>query len=373
MAAGRLAPAEFSPQEPYVSAPSSAVFYLLDGLEKAAEQSVDDIILDSEAARGEGDYVTAIFGLRQHMSGLIGRYKDQHDRNKTAIDYACYYRDELRTDTPDDLTYDEQSSLMVAQVYLSALETLGQLGIFIETGRWTGRKSEDFADAKLDYLASRKKFQDDVDEYIDHFAEEPSEILYPNLIDTVNLARLTLKRRPFVTAEIDDHTHEFLGSVLSERAVMVSLRQHVHPETRYGTEEEDRSPTKADVVFPIPKGDMYVQVKMRWKKESDLKVQPKKQPPHVVMPMTYLRAHLTAEEDAKVAEIISAAAERKNRQLEIDEALALGGLKKYRALAQIPMRHFKEWWEETKDVIKNEPADNVVPLQTGVDKVQLAA
>lgn len=372
MAEGRLAPAEITQQEHFVSAPSSADFYFPEGLEQAAQQSVAEIVLESDAAYGEGDSVSAIFGLKDELSPLLKRYREKYEKNSAAADYAGYYREELLGFPSDGLTQDQEAALMVAQVYLSSLESLGQLGKFIETGKWTGQKSQASQEAKVTYLAARKKFQDDVDDYFDHFAAVSSESLYQTLVDTINLARLTISGKQFVDAETDNHTHVFLGSVLSERAVKASLQKSVHPGARYGTEDEDKSPTKADIVFPIRGGDMYVQVKMKWTKPTQLKVQPKKTPPHVIVPMQYIRGYLTGQETAKVAEIISAAAERKELQLQIDEALALGGLRKYRALLDIPIMQFRDWWSETKAVVQNDGrllGDNdVMPLQQGIQE-----
>lgn len=191
--------------------------------------------------------------------------------------------------------------------------------------------------------------------------------------DTVNLARLTLNGHDFINAQTDDYTHVFLGSVLSERAVKESLQENIHPEARYGTEHEDKSPTKADVVFPISGGDMYVQVKMKWTKDTDLKVQPKKQPPHVIVPMQYMRSNLTTDEHARVTEIISAAAERKAEELRWQKAYAMSGLKKHIALWRIPTGQFKNWWAETKEVIGVEKQALRATGQTEVNRIELEA
>jgi hypothetical protein len=378
MAEGRLAPAPSTPEEHYVSAPLTGADFLSEEFEASIQESITDPIISPESNVENPDSLGPVFLLRERMDSLLAKYREKYARSHAAADYAGYYRDELEIDDVG-LTNEQKSALTVSKVYLSALESLGQLGKFIEVNKWVGRKSQDAEDAKVVYLASRKRFQEDVDDYFKIFSQEPEGILsstYIALQDTVNLARLTLNRQRFVTAETDDHTHVFLGSVLSERAVMISLKKYVHRDTRYGTEDEDKSPTKADVVFPIKGGDMHVQVKMKWQKDIDMKIQPKKKPPHVVVPMKSIRGDLNPGEHARLAEIISAAAERKVIQFQIEEALALSGLKKYRALFRIPKNQFNDWWAETKEVLKEPQApepDDVITLQTGVDKLQLAA
>lgn len=148
-----------------VSAPPSADFYFDGAFEAAYHQGASDILLESDAAYGEAEHISAIFGLRNHMSGLLDRYRERYDRNNAAAGYSSYYRDELVEIGGQNLSYDEKSAVILGKVYLSTLGSLGQLGKFIETGKWTGRKSADSERAKVAYLASRKEFQEDVDEY----------------------------------------------------------------------------------------------------------------------------------------------------------------------------------------------------------------
>jgi len=152
------------------------------------------------------------------------------------------------------------------------------------------------------------------------------------------------------------------------------MQEFVDPETRYGDENEDRSPTQADVVWPRPTGDVYVQVKMRWTKPSELKVKLKKEPKptHVILPMQRLRSDLTAAEHAKVAAIIIAVAERQEYERKWQEACALSGIKKQVAVCRIPIGELKTWWSEFKDVIAEEKDKYKRPLQTGVDSVESA-
>jgi len=328
---------------------------------KQPAEILDVLLVNNEGGNPEPD-AESVAGLKDYIQTLLGGQRNRYRRGGVAADYAAAFHHELEIDEAG-LSVQQRSALMLARLYLSNVGSLGKLDQFITTNRLYGRKSARAENAKVDYLAARKVLQDDIDRYFDHFEDECDELLLlETLMDVGNMARLTLSERPWINAEGDTYTHIFVGSILSERLVKVSLAENVHPETRYGTEEEDKSPTKADVVFPIRGGDMYVQVKMRWKKKVDLKVQPRKQPPHVVVPMQSIRASLTEEEHAKIAEIITAAADKKTRDLQFQEAMALSGLKKYAAIFRIPAQQFKEWWQETKEVIAAPEIDKIQPV-----------
>jgi hypothetical protein len=83
-----------------------------------------------------------------------------------------------------------------------------------------------------------------------------------------------------------------------------------------------------------------------------------------------MRARLTDDEHAKIAEIITAAAERKTLEMEIEKACAFSGLKKYLAIGQVPIKRYKNWWSELKDVVQVEKQLYAPALQTGVDSVE---
>jgi hypothetical protein len=138
---------------------------------------------------------------------------------------------------------------------------------------------------------------------------------------------------------------------------------------RYGTPEEDVSPTKADVVWPRPSGDVHVQVKMRWTKPTELKIKPKKKPPHVIVPLESLRTDLRLAEHKKVAEIITDYADRRRFEIRREKACALGGVRKHIELFRITADEFRAWWTETKQVIHEEASSYRSALQTGVDEV----
>jgi hypothetical protein len=337
--------------------------------QKPPPEILDVLLANNEGPEPEPD-ADSVAGLKDYMQALLEGQRNRYRRGGIAADYAAGFHDELDIDEAG-LGGQQRTALMLARLYLSNVGSLGKLDQFIMTNRRNGRKSASAVDAKVEYLAARKVLQDDIDRYFERFEGECEELkLLETLMDVGNMARLTLSERPWINAEGDTYTHIFVGSILSERLVKVSLAENVHPEARYGTEEEDKSPTKADVVFPIQGGDMYVQVKMKWKKKIDLKVQPKKKPPHVVVPMQSIRARLSDEEHARIAEIISAAAERKSRAMELEKACAVSGLGKYLAIGRIPLKHYRDWWQEFKDVIQAEKQQYSPALQTGVDKVE---
>jgi hypothetical protein len=332
-----------------------------------------DVLLD-QTQEGQGAHPAHIIELKEYMKGLLESQKDKYYRNKMAAYYGEHYRGELDIST-EGLTYGQQSNLVLAKLYFSSLSSLGELGMFIDTNRWMGNKAPEAETAKVEYLAARKVYQDDVDKFFEHFEDEPDETLLDVLKDVSNLARLTVNQREFLDAATDDHTHVFVGSVLSERLVKISMQEFIDPATRYGDENEDRSPTQADVVWPRPVGDVHVQVKMRWTKPTELKVKLKKKPKptHVILPMQYLRSGLTPEEHAKVTTIISEVAERQLQERKWQEACALSGLKKQIAICRIPVGEFRSWWSELKEIIQEEKKSHKPPLQTGVNELELAS
>lgn len=357
------------------SAPPSADFYfekpphlvLVDENYRPGPPEIVDNLLARPLVESPLE-TTAIVDLKEFMKGLISAKRDKQGRNGLAAYYGDLYHNDLDIDE-EELTTDEVSKLILARLYFSSLSSLGHLGSFIDTNRWAGRKSEEAEEAKTRYLAARKVYQDDVDHYFEHFSGEPDEILLDTLSDISNFARLTVSGKEFIDAKTDDHTHVFVGSVLSERLVKVSMQEFIDPNVRYGDENEDKSPTKADVVWPRPEGDMYIQVKMRWTKPIELKVQPKKKPPHVVVPLQKLRGDLTQEEHVKIAEIITHAAERFRVERKMEEACALSGIKKQIAIARVPISELKNWWSDFKDVIQAEKELHTPALQTGVDEL----
>lgn len=336
----------------------------------AQPEILDVLLAKSEGSRYSPD-ASSIFDLKEYTKWLLAGQRNYKQRIGIASQYAASFHNELDIDEAK-LTEEQQVTLSLARVYLSSVGSLAKLGQFIAIGKQAGRKSKGAEAAKVEYLAARKVLQDDIDRYFEYFGEEASElVLLETLMDIGNMARLTLSEREVIDAQGDTNTFVFIGSILSERLVKVSLQKNVHPAARYGTEEEDKSPTKADAAYPIPGGEMYVQVKMKWTKPTELKVQPKKAPPHIIVPLQSLRADLTRKEHDKIATIISAAGERKSRELEIQQACALSGLAKYKALYRVPARRYGSWWQEFKQIINEEKEELQTSLQTGVDEVKL--
>lgn len=363
---GRIRPAE--------SAPSSAdfLFHNQPKLQVVGESFVPfpppllETILAQEKAGDLTAQVDTVLELNEYFKGLLSNEHDKHYRNANAAYYADFYREQLDIDDRN-LSYEQYSALIASRLYLSALSSLGHLGLFIETGKALGGKSPEFEDAKLDYLAARKVYQDDVDAFLDHFCEEADDkTLIAVLMDISNMTRLTMKEREFIDAKMDDDSHVFVGSVLSERLVKISMQEFIDPGVRYGDEDEDRSPTRADVVWPRDDGDVYVQVKMRWTKPINLKVQPKKKPPHVIVPLQSLRGDLTLQEHEKVTQIITDFAERRWFEKRREEACALGGIRKHLEMMRISADEFRAWWADTRKIISEEKESIHDALQTGV-------
>lgn len=276
-------------------------------LSTANQPEIVDLLLENSPQRGRHVYLDAIYGLHEHMFELLAR-TDYHDRNRLAVLYSEQFREELEIDEAE-LTPDQQATLALSRVYLSAVNSTAHLRQLMYTKRWFKRKAPETQEAKNQYLEARKRFQDDVDVYYEQFAEEHPQSVNDALYDLTGMARLAASNQRWVNAEADSHNHVFLGSVLSERVVRVSLQENVHPGARYGTAEEDRSPTKADVVLPLSEGDLHVQVKMKWMEPTKLDTRPQKKPFHAIVPMHVIRGALTKREGRKLARSVMRVAE----------------------------------------------------------------
>lgn len=334
------------------------------GFPKRTSTEILDVLL--RVKRHEGSkHTDAVSGIKEYLEGLIPQHFDSYKQSDVAAAYAVDFHDEIDIDL-EALSRDQQSNLVLAKLYLSGVASFARLDQLVFT-RWRkGKKTDDFHAAKLNYLEARKIFQDDVDSYFEHFKDEPERIALDTLMDISDMGWLTIHDHTWMNAENSEYTYMFLGSVLSERLVKDSLKQYVHPAARYSEKDEDASPIKADVVLPIPKGDLYVQVKMNMDEGADLEVRPRKKQPRIVVPMSSMRTELTDDEHSKIAESIKFAAERKTVQLQIQDACTLSGLNKYIQLFKIPAGQYRAWWKEFSQVLVEERRS----LQTGVDKVE---
>ncbi len=310
MATRELAPTPFIQIPEVESAPQTgADFYIQEGDYRESRglpglPPVLDLLLEPGRPGYREMYLDAPCSLHEYMKGLLQGERDKYERNKAAAWYARNYHEELDIDS-EGLDPDQQSSLILSRLYLSAVNAHATLGMFIDTGRWMGRKSEEFEQAKLTYLEARKYFQEDSDTYLDHFATESTTTLHEALMDTVNMARLLVRRRSLVDAESDTDTFVFIGSVMSERIVKIAMQRNGHADARYADEHEEVRPIRADVVAPKDDGDLHIQVKMKWKKpKPKLKLQPNKQPPHIIIPMKMIRSEPNKRERKKLRELV---------------------------------------------------------------------
>jgi len=194
-----------------------------------------EVLLNRHSPGSREMYLDAACELQDYMRGLLLHEHDRYERNKAAAWYASNYHQELDVN-PQGLSEDQQSALILSQLYLSAVGAHATLGMFIDTGRWMGRKSEEFEQAKLVYLEARKAFQKDADVFLDYFSGENTEAAQEALMDTVNMARLLVRRRIWVDAQSDTDTFVFVGSVLSERIVKIAMQRNCHAQTRYADE-----------------------------------------------------------------------------------------------------------------------------------------
>jgi hypothetical protein len=287
MAQGRLTLVVSSESGQQLSAPNYGADFLYE------EGTIRDFVFDQASESGKALNFNAIHKLHNHLRYVVDGEIDVHDRVALLGDYASVYRQALYI-PPSELDLCERSMQATSGLFLSNVAALAGLRMFIVDRFWAPKRMIDDR-AKKQYLEKRKIYQDDVDRYFDYFNGHVSpRDLEDNLLDIANSARLLVSRRDWVGAITNTNNHEFLGSVLSERVVKHSLRSKF-PETRYGTVEEDSSPTKADVVVPLGQSALHLQVKMRMN-ETDFKVHPDRTPMGVVVPMRVLRSSLTKPE-----------------------------------------------------------------------------
>lgn len=255
--------------------------------------------LTEAATTDEGIHLDPVRATKEELNKLLNHQPSLYDRNKAAIYYADLYRREIEAALLDA---EQQRAAVVNKVFLSSVGSTAQLRRFITAGFILGDKDSYTAARKRIYLEARKQFQADVDGFFDYFSHEPAATRGESLREIVTMSRelVSGKRKDIASAM---YVHHFLGSVLSERAVKVSLQKNVHEKTRYGTAEEDRRPYMADIVVPMPEGNMPLQVKMRTVEDARFVVRPLRKVPHVFMPMPMpeLRAELTSEEHETLA------------------------------------------------------------------------
>jgi hypothetical protein len=268
--------------------------------------SVRDFLLDKTSSSEKSFNYGNIFRLQEHLKGLVGSEKDNYDRSTLLSHYAAAYRGAL--DIPhNQLTVGERSTKVTSGLFLSNVAALSELRVFIIDRFWTPKTASNDSSKKR-YLERRKVYQEDIDTYYDYFRDDMTVAqLDGNLLDIANAARLLVSRQEWAGAITDSNNHEFVGSVLSERVVKQSLR-NAYPETRYGTAEEDASPTKADVVVPLGRSALHLQVKMRIN-EAEFTVHPDRTPMGVVVPMQTLRSQLTKPEHRQLLREVSKKAE----------------------------------------------------------------
>lgn len=252
------------------------------------------------------DYIglEPVFGLHEHLEQELIHQDDYLERGVAASDLAGLYRDELVVDE-QGLPRVQRSALALSRLYLSNVGALGYLREYIVATKWLHRKTPEVQASKIYYLDARKRLQDDVDGYFKQFERVVTPVANQTLLDVSNLARLLISKNKWVDASTDTNTHQFIGSILSERLVMLSLQRNVHPDARYGTPEEDSSPIKADVVVPFSDQDMHVQVKMKWKEPTQLGINPKRKRMHVTVPMHIIRSGLTQGESKQLKRAVN--------------------------------------------------------------------
>jgi hypothetical protein len=295
MAEGRLAPAPFETQEQYVSAPSSADFLYQD-------DAIRDFLFDQASSSEKSFNFDAVYRVRENLKALVSEEPDAYERATLLGKYASQYRNALNV-PPVELTPGERSVQVTSGLFLSNVSSLAAMRLFIVDRFWAPNRRVDDR-SKMLYLEKRKVYQEDVDKYYNYFRDDLStEELDTRLIDIANSARLLVSRRDWVSAITDTNNHEFVGSVLSERVVKQSLKTKF-PQTRYGTAEEDASPTKADVVVPLGQSALHLQVKMKMT-ESEFKIRPEQSPMGVLVPMQVLRSQLTKAEQRQLVKAVS--------------------------------------------------------------------
>jgi hypothetical protein len=300
MAEGRLAPAPFSNEEHYVSAPLTGADFSYDA------DAIRDFLFDRASDRGKAIDFSAIYRVQKHLKSLVNEDYDSYSRSAVLGEYASRYRSALEI-SPNVLTPGERSVQVTSGLFLSNVAALAALRTFVIDRFWTPKMINDDRPKKL-YLEKRKVYQEDIDSYYDYFnGDLPPDELDDSLMDIAHTARLLVSRKDWVGAITTTNNHEFVGSVLSERVVKQSLRNKF-PETRYGTAEEDASPTKADVVVPLGQLALHLQVKMKMT-ASEFRILPDRTPMGVVVPMPNVRSRLTKPERNQLVKAVSEKAE----------------------------------------------------------------
>ncbi|MBX4201887.1 hypothetical protein KW803_03275 [Candidatus Saccharibacteria bacterium] len=286
-----------------ISALTPSADFLIEDPKTEILDSLLNIPIDESLPRYN---LNPVFALHDHLKHALSNHYDWTERRRAGASYADSLHEELEVDETDmDLSYQLRANLVMARLYLSNVSALGYLGNFVNTKRLMTNSAPETKRSKEAFLESRKVLQDDVDYFYNNFAGAPNNLLMEALLDTANLARLLMHDREWVNTVTHDYTHQFIGSILSERLVKVSLQNHGYPDARYGTADEDSSPIMADIVLPNDAGDLHVQVKMKWTKPTDMQIMPERKPMHVVVPMHNMRDSLTKGEQKRLAKSVT--------------------------------------------------------------------
>lgn len=281
------------------SATYVADFLLNDG-------ALRDLVFDRAEMAGKGIRLDSVLRVSEHLRAVVDQEEDFFERLTLLETCAEQYHDALDIN-PAKLNPGERSAQVTSSLFLSNIEALAALRYFVVDRYWSSvRRVANDDPAKMRYLEKRKVYQDDLDTFYNYFnGEVPLVAQDETLMEVANLSRLLVNRHEWVGAITNGHNHEFVGSVLSERVVKQSLRDHGFADTRYGTAEEDASPTKADVVVPLGDRALHLQVKMRWLEPTEFKTQPDRSPMGVVVPMHVIRGALTRPEHRELYRSVS--------------------------------------------------------------------
>jgi len=265
-----------------------------------------DFLLDKTSGSEKSFNYGNIHRIQEHLRVLAEGERENYDRSALLSHYASQYRSVLNI-PPSQLSVGERSAQVTTGLFLSNVAALAELRMFIIDRFWTPKLASSDSSKKL-YLEKRKVYQEDIDTYYDYFHDDLSvQQMDDGLMDIANVSRLLVARQEWVGAITDSNNHEFVGSVLSERVVKQGLR-NMFPQTRYGTAEEDASPTKADVVVPLGQSALHLQVKMRMS-DTEFRVHPDRTPMGVLVPMPRLRSQLTKREHRQLLREVSRKAE----------------------------------------------------------------
>jgi hypothetical protein len=267
MAGSQLAPAEFSPQEQHVSAPSSADFYLEKG----------ETFIHSDELPSVKDLATD-FGI------LLEGYENPTYRTHIALEYANHLRARYEPGGYSSANPSYAGQQVLSRLYLDAFILKARRDVYQTTVKRRGIEPQTLP-MLLNLIQGKIDFQKDIQDYIALNPELDSASLFSNLSIMMHHSRRVLYDDEVTFEKAKEQNISQLMAILAEHKVLTALHEE-WPEAKLGTTEQDRMGT--DIVVPTNLDQtrgVALQIKHSKSPFGILRILEEFKPPRINVPM----------------------------------------------------------------------------------------